>query len=260
MLGLVALKIGYMDRAETALRQCVDLHPNNAAALRLLGQVLYWRDKVAEGIVYLRRAIALDPLHADAYAWLSRSLQQLGRSGAERQPEAYAEAVETWRQALAFAPENAEYLRGLGLAYSEAGKLYEAVEIFERAIRVHPNDGIALGNLGAIYLRQNLADKAEEMLKRATVAEPQRAEWWGNLGLLYTERGDLAKAEQAMRQAALRGAADLRWHLHLIEILLRRQRAEQAVEAALVALQHHPQNAILTKLVQDILHRARKGE
>jgi tetratricopeptide (TPR) repeat protein len=260
MLGLVALEIGQMDRAEVALSECVRLHPNNAAALRLVGQVLYWRDKVAAGVVYLRRAIALDPLHADAYAWLSRSLQQLGRSGAGTEPEAYAEAVETWQQALAFAPENAQYLRGLGLAYSETGKLYEAVEILERAIRLHPNDGIALGNLGAIYLRQNRVDKAEDMLKRATVAEPQRAEWWGNLGLLYTERGDLDKAEQAMRQAALRGAADLRWHLHLIEILLRRQRAEQAVEAALIALQHHPQNETLTKLVQDILHRARKGE
>ncbi len=260
MLGLVALEIGHMDRAEVALRDCVRLHPNNAAALRLLGQVLYWRGKADEGVVFLRRAVALAPLHADAYAWLSRSLQQWGRSGGTAQAETQLQAVDTWRQALAFAPENAEYLRGLGLAYSEAGQLDEAIGVFEQAIRIHPSDGIALGNLGAIYLRQNQVEEAEDMLKRATAADPQRAEWWGNLGLLYTQSGDLEKAEQAMRQAALRGPTDLRWHLHLIEILLRRQEAEQAIEAAVIALQHHPQNAILTKLVQDILHRAQKGE
>jgi tetratricopeptide (TPR) repeat protein len=260
MLGLVALEIGRMEKAEAALRNCVDLHPNNAAALRLLGQTLYWRDNASAGVYFLQRAVALNPLHADAYAWLARSLQRHGRERNETQRKTQLQAIETWRQALAFAPEKSEYLRGLGLAYSEAGQSDEAVGVFEQTISIHPDDGVALGNLGAIYLRQNKRDEAEVMLKRATEAEPQRAEWWGNLGLLYNQRGDLGKSEEAMGQAAVRDPADLRWHLHLIEILLRRQKAEQALETTMIALQHHPENAVLTKLVQDILRRAQKGE
>jgi len=260
MLGLAALQTRHMGKAEVALRNCIYLHPNNAAALRLLGETLYWRNKATEGIPILQRAVALDPLHADTYAWLSRSLQRRGREGGETQRATQEKAIDTWRQALAFAPENAEYLRGLGLAYSEARQLDKAVSVFEQALSIHPGDGVALGNLGAIYLRQGKVDEAEVVLKKAAAVEPERAEWWGNLGLLYNQRGDLEKASEAMRQAAVHDPADLRWHLHLAEILMRRQKAEQALEAVMIALEHHPQNEVLTKLVQDILRRAQKGE
>ncbi len=260
MLGLVALETRRLADAEAALRRSDDLHPNNVAALRLLGRTLYWLNKGAEATEILQRAIALDPLHAETYAWLARALQLEGRAAGDDRLSFFLRSAEAWRQALAFAPENADYLRGLGLALSEAELLDQAANILVQSVRLHPEDGVAQGNLGAIYLRQGKWDAAEEALLKATVVDAHRAQWWGNLSELYIHQGFLEKGEDALRNAVDADPSDLRWHLILAEVLLREKKLEAALAAALQALQHHPENEVLTQLAQDLLQRRQKGE
>lgn len=262
MLGMMALRIDRLAEAEAALLRSVQLHPTNAGALRLLGETLYWRGSADEGVKVLQRAIALEPLHADGYAWLARSLQVQARLTADRERAAAARArgLEAWRQALGLAPENDDYLVGLGLGLADAGQYDEAIEVLERAAQVHADDGVVLGNLGAIYLRQKRLERAEELLEGAAQRDPQRAEWWGNLGLLYEEKGQLDKAADAMAKAAERAPDQIAWHVRLVDILLRQGRLQQALQRAVQGLEHHPDSATLTEFVQDIMRRVQKGE
>lgn len=262
MLGMIALRIDRLPEAETALQRSLELHPNSPGALRLLGEVLYWRGRASESVEVLQRAVELEPLHADAYGWMARSLQVRARLevDGERAAAARARGLEAWRQALGFAPENGEYLVGLGLGLADAGQYEEAIEVLERAVQVHADDGVVLGNLGAIYLRQQRMERAEELLEQAAQRDPQRAEWWGNLGLLYDEKGQLDKAADAMTKAAARAPENVAWHVRLVGILLRQQRFEQALERAAQGLQHHPDNEKLIRAVQDIMRQVQRGE
>lgn len=262
MLGLMALRIGRLSEAETALRRSLELHPSNAGALRLLGEALYLRGLAAESVEVLQHAVRLEPLHADAYAWLARSLQAQARLESDRASVAalHERSLEAWRQALGMAPENDGYLVGLGLGLANAGQYDEAIEVLQRAAQVHADDGVVLGNLGAIYLRQKRMERAEELLERATQLDPQRAEWWGNLALLYDEKGQLAEAANAMAKAAERAPDNAAWHVRLVSILLRQQRFEEALQHAAQGLRHHPNNEKLTEVVQDITRRVQKGE
>lgn len=265
MLGLIELGARRPAEAARVLERVRELHPNNASALRLLGQALYWDHREEEAIAVLRRSIKLDPLDQEPYPLLARAyhdrgLRHRGAGDAEGAQEAFRRAIATWQQALAFAPENADFLRSLGIEYFSAELLADAEVVLVRAASLRPGDGIIQGNLGGVYLGLGRHEEAEAALLRAVELDPQRAEWWGNLALLYGKQGRLEEAEEALRNAARLDPANLRWHLRLIELLRRQGRIEEALRAAEVALEAQPQNERLAQMLRELRQRLQKGE
>jgi Flp pilus assembly protein TadD/O-antigen ligase len=264
MLGLVSLDLNRFAEAEAALRRAVELHPNNAPALRLLGYALYRRHKPQEAVQALRRSLALDPLETEPYAWLAHShyelgLEQEGEGRAQAAQDHFLQAVQAWQQALAFNAENIDYMRSLGIAYMKAGQAEEAVSLLERAAQRQPEDGLIQGNLGAAYLRQGRLEQAEQALRRAVERDGGRAEWWGNLAQVHRRQGRLDEVENDLRQAMARRPAEMRWLVQLVELYLGRGQAQAALDLAAEALRTHPGNQSLERLVQGLRQRAQKG-
>ena len=155
MLGFAALHIGRMGEAERALERSLDLNPNSPEVMRLLGQVFDRQGRAERGVGLLRRASELDPLRADGYEGLARSLREAARleKASESVGRLREREIQAWRQALALAPSNADYALGLGLALSGAGRRDEAVVALEEAERLDARNAIITGNLGALYLQ-----------------------------------------------------------------------------------------------------------
>ena len=265
MLGLIELGARRPDEAAQVLERARALHPNNASALRLLGQALYWSQREEEAIAVLRRSIELDPLDQEPYSLLARAYHDRGlrhreegdASGAQK---AFRRASETWLQALAFAPENADILRSLGIEYFSAGLLAEAEVVLARAARLRPGDGIIQGNLGGMYLGLGRHEEAAAALMRAVELDPLRAEWWSNLALLYEKQERLEEMAAALGHAARLDPTNLRWHLRLIELLRRQGQIEAAIRAAEIALAAQPQNERMAQMLRELRRRLQKGE
>ena len=265
MLGLMHLQGGLPVEAMRAFARCLELHPNNAPALRLMGQALYRSRRGEEAIDILRRAIVLDPLEKEPYPMLARSfhergLRQKGQGDGNGAHASFLRAIESWQQALAFAPENVDFLRGLGIEYFSAGRIADAAAVLVRAAGLSPGDGLIQGNLGAVYLAQGRLADAEQALQRAAASDSLRAEWWGNLALVYGKQGRAEAVEQALRKAIERNAVDLRWHLRLIELLQRGDRIVEALRAAEAALEAQPQNERIAQMLGNLRWRLQKGE
>jgi O-antigen ligase/Flp pilus assembly protein TadD len=265
MLGLVLLEGRRPVEAARALERAQELHPNNAAALRLWGQALYWVRREGEAIAALRRAIALDPLDREPYALLARSyhdegLRYKGEGDPGRARESFLRAIKAWKQALAFAPEDVGSLRGLGIEYFAAGLLDNAEAALVQAARLSPGDGLIEGNLGAVYLGQGRLPEAEAALMRAVAVDSVRAEWRGNLALLYEKQGRLPEAEAALVRATQADPANLRWHLRLIELLRKQGEIEAALRAAEVALVKQPQSERMAQMLRELRLHLQKGE
>lgn len=188
MLGMMYLKIGGEWEAEQALTRSVELHPNNAPALRLLGKALYLQDRGEEAAGVLQRALQLEPLEFDAYQWLALAYRQQG---------AHDEAIETWKQALAFDPEDAALLNSLAVEQAKAGKLEEAVGVLQQGARLHPRDAQMRGNLGSIYLAMEKEAQAEPLLLQAVELDPAGVEWRLRLAQMYMrqKKRQLAKSQ-----------------------------------------------------------------
>lgn len=88
-----------------------------------------------------RRAIALDPGHAEAHLNLGRLLHEVGDlAGAESH----------YRQACAARPESALAAFNLGVALEDRGEPHEAMTAYRRAVRLDPELAEAHFNLGRL--------------------------------------------------------------------------------------------------------------
>lgn len=89
-----------------------------------------------------RRALEVDPHHADAHVNLGRLLHEAGR---------LADAAAHYRLALAAAPRHATAAFDLGIALEDLGRPADATAAYEQAIRADPRLADAYFNLARLY-------------------------------------------------------------------------------------------------------------
>ena len=214
MLGMMYLKIGGNWEAERALARSVELHPNNAPALRLLGKALYLLNRGEEAAGILRQALQLEPLEFDTYQWLALAYRRQG---------AHDMAIDTWKQALVFDPEDAILLNSLAVEHAQAGELETAVGLLQQAARMDPREAQIRGNLGSIYLAMDRLAQAEPLLLQAIEMEPAKLEWQLRLVQLYLRQNRLRLAKKQLAEVlekdpANREARQLAQRIHQLEI------------------------------------------
>ena len=102
--------------AET-LRKALALAPQDPALLMEAGNLAQARGELAQGLDFFRRAVALDPVNAQARAFLANSLSNLGK-----QKEARAE----YARVIELNPSAPNSHAAIGLTYVSEGKFDEA--------------------------------------------------------------------------------------------------------------------------------------
>jgi tetratricopeptide (TPR) repeat protein len=92
-----------------------------------------------------RRALEMDPHHANAHVNLARLLQEMGRP---------ADAAVHCRLALAQDPLHATAAFNLGVALEDLGHTGQAITAYEQAVGADPSFADAYFNLAALYEKQ----------------------------------------------------------------------------------------------------------
>jgi len=146
----------------------------------------------------------------------------------EMHSELLPQAVESYRQALALAPEWIDAHINLGVALYQLGRVEEARAQFAAAVDLDPLSGISRYNLGCVLEEQGQIDEAIGHLRRAARAMPAHADVHFNLALAYEKRGErcLARTEWItyLRRAPSGPWAD-QARAHLKQLSLRRKRS-----------------------------------
>ncbi len=88
-----------------------------------------------------------------------------------------------------------------GVAFFQRGYLDQAAESFQQAIAAKPTDAEAYYNLGTLYLRRNDRQQARQNLEQALALRPNHHEAWNNLGMLSAQEGDSEQAIRDFRQS-----------------------------------------------------------
>jgi tetratricopeptide (TPR) repeat protein len=129
----------------------------------------------------------------------------------------YAQAAESYRQALERRPDDALTMNAYGLTLVETGKYQEAEPLLKRSTEIsekalgkdHPNVTTYMSNLAFLYYTQSKYAEAEPLLKRSLEIRekamgkdhPDVAQSLNNLAELYRAQGKYAEAEPLLKRS-----------------------------------------------------------
>ena len=234
LLGVIAAQFGKHDIAVEYMGRATQLDPANAMAHNNLGNALMGQGKLEEAVASYRRALQLKPDYSEAHYNLGVALKEQGKLD---------EAVACYRRALASKPDYADAHNNLGIALKEQGKLDEAVACYRRALRLKPDSADAHINLGNALKDQGKLDDALVCYRQALALQPDYAEAHNNLGNALMDQGNLDEAVACYRRALALKPDFTEAHNNLGNALSDQGKLDEAVACCRRALALNPDYA-----------------
>jgi len=226
-LAQALLAANQYDRALEVTRTERKADPADSRLARLEADALRGLGRFDDGATVLRTLAAASPADASAaqnvaeyYAAANRYADAAGvlKDAVTRFPDdvgvlfqygamlerqsLYADAERVFRQVLARNANHGPTLNYLGYTLVErGGRLDEAVALIQRAVALDPHNGAYLDSLGWAYFKMNQLDLAEPNLRAAAGQLPRDSVVQDHWGDLLAKRGRLAEAVEAWRRA-----------------------------------------------------------
>jgi len=153
-----------------------------------MGIILGREGRSREAIESFRKAIAMRPASAEAYAYLGRELL---KSGATHQ------AAQPLERAVRLNPRMQEAQADFGLALMAEGNLEGAREHMEEALRLDPADADSQSNLCTVLQYLGRPAEAEAHCREALKLRPDSPSWRMSLAVALASQG---KQDEAVRE------------------------------------------------------------
>lgn len=192
LLGVVASQTGRHDVAVGYIEHAIRIKPNDASFHSNLGIAYRSLNQLDDAVASYLRAIELHPDFDDAHYNLGISLKAQGR---------LRDAVASYRRCLEINPSSAKAHTNLGVALAELNQFDEAISAYQQALRIKPNHVDALVNLGKALKDQGKLDEAVANYQQALQINPNSAEAHCNLGVVFTVLGKFDEAVTSFQRA-----------------------------------------------------------
>ncbi|MDB5364065.1 MAG: hypothetical protein JWO51_5362 [Rhodospirillales bacterium] len=195
LADLFAIALGHHEagriaEADAAYRGILEVDPDHADSLHLLGLILSGAGQAEQAIRLIGRAIEINPDGAHYHNSLGNAYHGLGRLPA---------ATEHYRRAVALRPDSAEIVSNLGTVLREQGDAPEAVACYRTALRLSPCSADVLYNLANALADLGNVKEAEASYRACIARRPDYAEAYYNLGNLLIDLRRWRDAEAAYR-------------------------------------------------------------
>lgn len=123
-LGIVYEKMGNLNKAEEHFRKAYSLDQNPEASFNL-AKIYFQNEKLEEALNYVQSSIQEDIRSASAYNLQGVILNKLGR---------YPQAIQSFKNALRFEPQNYFFKLNLGIAYFNNEQYGKAEHLFKKLL------------------------------------------------------------------------------------------------------------------------------
>ena len=178
--------------AEQSARRALKASPRDYCGYTLLGESLLAQDRIDEGLLELRRAVALAGADMRARLTLAYHLSwDLGRVN---------EAAAEYEKVLDYAPDSPSALNNLGIIYGQQGRFLDAVPLFRRLVLLE-NDVDAAINLAVCYFYLDRLPATIEAYEKALEIQPDHPKAQHGLAEAYEKLGEQQQAEQWFEKA-----------------------------------------------------------
>jgi TolB-like protein/Flp pilus assembly protein TadD len=192
------------------------------------------RENLAKANDYYKRALALDPKYAAAWAGIGETIDRQVANGYVPLAEGNVMARQAATKALELDPKNGEAYAILGLSHVMAHEWAQAETVLAKGREADPTDQTLLGNSAVVARTVRGEDKAIEIFRQALSRDPLRllARRYLARTLAYANR--LSEAETEIRQVIEANPTQPGAHYDLGRILLAKGEID-AADAAFAA-------------------------
>ncbi len=223
---------GRLREAEAVLRRILNVAPQHAPALHLLGIIAHQAGQTDTAARLVGEAITRNP---DVGLYHTNLCEIL------RQQKDCARAIEHGRRGAELDPDSATAHSNLGVAHYDAED-YDAAEACQRrALAIEPHLPQALNNLGSICRQREDHDQAIAYYRETLAAAPNHVEALNNLGALLTETEQPEEAHDVLMRAIKLNPGYPEAHRNIGSMFLQEEDYEKAAAAFTEALRHRPQ-------------------
>jgi len=191
--------LGRYDDAEVSVNKALELDPNNAVAMAYQVEILLANcdfEEIQRSIDIANKALELAPNTVESHRARGLVLSCTGN---------YPEAIQEYKQALAFNDKLWELHYSLGSAYRFNEEYDLAQQSMLAAIALNPQNPDIPTDLSRTYATQGQFGKAVQYAEQAVKVSPQEARLYGNLGFMYYKNGEYDKAIDALTLAVRGG-------------------------------------------------------
>jgi tetratricopeptide (TPR) repeat protein len=210
---------GRPQQAEALYRSVLKALPDLPDALHFLGLALHQMGKTAEGLRFLRKAVARHPGNAVFHNNLGLVLKSAGQLD---QAETHC------REAIRLQPTFAEAWFSLGVVQEERGKLQDAAASYVQATALRPAHYKALVNLAGVLVELGSYNDAVKACDSALRLQPAVTEASLILGRALIEMGESDQAERRIREALQYNPGNSRLSIALANALTELGRLDEA--------------------------------
>ena len=176
---------GDLQSAEHLYREILNIQPDNADALNLLGVIAFQTRNYELAIQYYKKALSLNQGHSVIFNNLGNALKLSGHT---------EDAVVAFQKAICLKPDFSEAHYNLGCILNKEGRHDEAIVCYQRAIQYKPDLAEAYYNMGIAYQEKGEDDEAIAHYKAALQCNPGLAEPYINLGGALQKKGEIEAA------------------------------------------------------------------
>jgi tetratricopeptide (TPR) repeat protein len=182
---------GRLTEAEHIVRRIVQVYPNNAEALYLLGAIAYRAQQYDMSARHMQRVLALQPRHHDA---------QLTLGMAYRMQKKTKEALTVLRKAATMKPGSFDNRYHLALAELEGGDLKAGAKHLERAAKINPDSALVRNTFAGVLYQLGDVEESLRQLRKAAALAPEAPDIQHNLAVTLQNSGLNDEAVEQFRK------------------------------------------------------------
>ena len=222
------LKQKDVSHALVVARKVIERHPDDVEGMGVLGSCLRLCNEVDESLLYLDKAISLNPKYAEAL--INRGLIKLTQQdklGALSDLEVahklkpYIKQIwdlvislniefELFEQAVLFlaemvktAPKNEQRFVSLAFCHQSLGNLNAAIDNYKQGLKLNPDNAEVYVNMGVCLKNKGELKAALDCFKKALSIKPVYVEALINMGNALTDLGSFEQAVATFKQVLL---------------------------------------------------------
>lgn len=186
------------DQTEEAIvtyRHITDQASEDVDSFYSLGVLLLNENRYVEAVDVLTQLTVIDKNHLEGH--INLAVAQVNTDDLQG-------AEQSYKQAIAIAPDAANPRYNLGNLYWQQERYEEALEAYAKSVELDPSDNDALYNLAITHIALNDADSALPLFEQLSVRMPNNASVWRELGRMYVINGQIEQSKEAYaREQAL---------------------------------------------------------